>query len=217
MNILAIIGALGSLLGGLATAVLAYVAWVSRKAWQQQVRFQREMDVAEALFVQSKLVADLLKLMFYPYSQRGESGRMPKLEGETEQDWALRKNRRWADITYNEHSADVEKLRATALRAGAVLGVDYQEKAFWLVDFVHDILAAGREMEAFRKNAEKQHSPNEEAKKRQQETYSRIERRQWSDMEKLKRIDIVYSEIERMCRDRLMQRNKKAITVAGDR
>lgn len=201
------IGAIGSTIGGLSTLVLAVVAARAGASWKKQIAQHRQQNVADELLVQAKLAVDVIKLMRYPYPQKGERERMPKIPGESDDYWEIRKSRQWPEVTYRENAEVFEQLRVTAVRAGAFLGEDYKNTAQFLLKVGDDALDAGRNMFNFLKQVSVSDGSelNEQQKKERQAIYSRIEGVQWSDFELSREVDEKYQTLVTLCEAKLRE------------
>ncbi len=196
--------AFGAMLGGLSTLALAIIAFMTRKAWYQQIVYQRRREIAEDLILRGQEVLSLIERMYYPYCRYGENGRMSKRSGESEEDFALRRTWGWREQALEEASGSVEKLRIASMLAEVHLEKGLNNGAVQLISAVESIVAGSRGMIAFQRDVEKNPLPKDATREspvwqERSRRHKELENETWLDDQRLTKWREDYTSMRDAC------------------
>lgn len=124
-----VLGGLGALIAGIATIALAYFAGRGLNTWRHQLTGTRDIQLVEEILIGAYETEESFRYMTAMFSTGEEHEKVPKREGESDDEWKKRAAYGVAHVRYNDRIESFNKLRAVAFRAKAVMG----QEAFRLI------------------------------------------------------------------------------------
>lgn len=194
----------GAMLGGVATLMLAIIAFMTRKVWYQQVVYQRRRDISEDLILRGQEVLSLIERMYYPYSRYGEKGRMTRRLDESEEEFERRRNYGWREQAFEESAGSVEKLRVASMLAAVHLEPEVHQNAERLIAGVESIVAGSRGAVEFQRQVASNPLPQGASRdlpmwQERSRRHAELENETWLDDQRLAKWKEAYEDMREAC------------------
>lgn len=133
--------ALGSLLSGIGAVGLAILAWQGLHAWREQKVASRQMDLAGELLTSIYEVERIVMSMMVPMVFANELARIPRLEGETDDQFRLRSSYAGPRLRYSESIDKFAHLQMLSFKSKALIDGETFEICKEILNIPHEVFA----------------------------------------------------------------------------
>ena len=140
------IAAIGSLLSGIGTLVLAYIAYKGLSAWRSQFRGQSEIQISQDILSSVHEAAEIIDYMLKDDVMQVELDETERYDEEEVWAWEIRAAANVPIVRYEKFQDRFDRLRSLYFRARALLPVEAVNAVRTVLEVPHRISSATKKM-----------------------------------------------------------------------